>query len=57
MRRRSYDLDTPVSTLEDNEDMRLRYSWSLVFHSNTAWNSAIWAQVHAQIFGDEMVFA
>ena len=57
MRRCNYDLDTPISTLEDGEDMRLRCSRSLVVHSNAAWNSAIWAQVHAQIFGDEMVFA
>jgi predicted membrane channel-forming protein YqfA (hemolysin III family) len=57
MRRCNYDLDTPISTLEDGEDMRLRCSRSLVVHSNAAWNSAIWAQVHAQTFGNEMVFA
>jgi hypothetical protein len=56
-RRCDYDLDTSISTLEDGEDMRLRCSRILVVHSNAAWNSAIWAQVRAQIFGDEMVFA
>lgn len=57
MRCWSYDLDAPISTLEDSENMRLRCSRILVFHPYAALYTAIWAQVHARTFGDEMVSA